>query len=82
MLAEKDKIVIEEKRTCIFNNHNQRNKCWQKSQFTMLVSPFPPSFNVVIDLVAEKSTRFNTNTTLRSVGGDGDYFWPNFLPRY
>ena len=37
--------------------------------------PFPLSPNVVIDLAAEKSTRFNTNTTLRSVGGEGDYFW-------
>ena len=42
--------------------------------------PLSPSLNVVIGLVAEKSTRFNTNTntTLRSVGGEGYYFWPKF----
>ena len=48
----------------------------------MFVTPFPPSLNVAIDLVAEKSTRFNTNLTLKSVGGEEDYFWPKFLPRY
>ena len=62
--------------------YNRGNKCLQKSQFTMFVTPFPPSFNVVIDLVPEKSTLFDTSITLRSVGGDRDYFWPKFLPRY
>ena len=37
-----------------------------------------PSLNVVINLVAENSTRFNTNTTLRSVGGEGQNFGQNF----
>ena len=66
----------------IFLFYNRGNKCWQKSRFTMFVTPFPPSLNVVIDLVAGKTTRFNTNTTLRSARGDGDYFWPKFLPRF
>ena len=62
--------------------YNRGNKCLQKSQFTMFVTPFPPSLNVVIDLVPEKSTLFDTSITLRSVGGDRDYFLPKFLPRY
>ena len=62
--------------------YNRGNKCLLKSQITMFFTPFPSSLNVVIDLVAEKSTRFNTNTTLRNVGGEGNYFWPKFLPRY
>ena len=45
----------------------------------MFVTPFPLSVNIVIDLVAEKSTRFNTNTTLRSVGGEREtIFGQNF----
>ena len=36
--------------------------------------PLSSSLNLVIDLVAEKSTPFNTNTTLRSVGGEKGLF--------
>ena len=60
------------------NRDHCGNECWQKSQFTMFVTPFPLSLNIVIDLVTKKSTRFNTNTTLTSVEGEGDYFWPKF----
>ena len=51
-------------------------------QFTMLVTPCLPSLNVVINLVAKKSLRFNTNTTFRSVGGEVDIFLTKFLLRY
>ena len=43
--------------------YNRGNKCWQKSQFTVFVTPLPPFLNVVIDLVAKKSMHFNTNAT-------------------
>ena len=50
----------------------------------MFVTPFTPSLNVAIDLVAEKGMRFNTNITLRmrNAGGEGEYFWSELLLRY
>ena len=55
-------------------NYNHGNKFWQKSQFAVFVTPFFPSLNVVIALVSVKSTRFNTNKTLKSEGGEGGYY--------